>query len=166
MSQEDKNWKVFFRDVVPLEVQEMLQCNLNIQDSQLLVAEIKNNFVRDVYKSWFFYSFIEKGLENEGNKMIWFNSNIRIQNEPIFIKQLYEKGIVTFKDLLNDGKVMSFIELKNKYDVNINFVTYYGLLSAIPRNWKEHDVLINYAEDVVLSNDELLSQLITTDHHG
>ena len=47
--------------------------------------------------------------------------------------------IYYISDLLNEHGFMDFNSLKIKYPhLNINFVTYYGLLDAISRQWKLH----------------------------
>jgi hypothetical protein len=68
---------------------------------------------------------------------LWFNPYITINGKSIFYKHWYSKGIKRIRDLLDDNNV--FIgnqEIKNKYDLDVNFLEYYGLRSAIPYHWK------------------------------
>ena len=52
---------------------------------------------------------------------IWKNSNIKIDNSPVFYRRWYEKHVIFIKDLLNiDGKIMSFDEFLNKYRIQCN----------------------------------------------
>ena len=47
-------------------------------------------------------------------------------------------GIIHIKDLLNeDSKFLSLADLKAKFNLDVPFTTYYGLLNAIPANWEK-----------------------------
>ena len=55
---------------------------------------------------------------------------------------MYNCGIVYINDLLNDrGKFMYYEQLKAKYNLNIDFIYYMGIIDAIPGKWRRtlHD---------------------------
>ena len=44
--------------------------------------------------------------------------------------------MIKIRDLLNDGRFLSRAEFQEKYGLKVNFLKYFGLLSAIPSGWK------------------------------
>ena len=60
-----------------------------------------------------------------------------MNGEPCFYKRWSEKGVPKIKDLLaQDYSFLSNMEFKAKYNVNCDFLSYYGLIQAIPIGWK------------------------------
>ena len=52
------------------------------------------------------------------------------------MKDLADSGIIYIKDILDDNNTFyQFEELQLKYNISINFLTYYGLLHAIPHEF-------------------------------
>ena len=71
------------------------------------------------------------------NKIIWNNSRILIGDRPVFFKPLFEAQIIRIKQLLKeDNTFLSLDELTRKVNINIPFTLYYGLIAAIPIEWK------------------------------
>ena len=63
---------------------------------------------------------------------LWHNSLIRIDKKPIYYKQWCAKGIQTVAHLMKDSTTfLSFSEFKARFDIETNFLTFYGLISAI-----------------------------------
>ena len=70
-------------------------------------------------------------------QIIWNNRNICIDGKPIYIKSWCTSGIRCIEDLLNvNFKFLTLSEMKEKYNFEFPFTTYYGLLRAIPTEWK------------------------------
>ena len=70
-------------------------------------------------------------------QIIWNNRNIRIDGKSIFINSWYVNGIHCIEDLLDENlKFLPLSEMKQKYNLEFPFTTYYGLLKAIPTEWK------------------------------
>ena len=66
-------------------------------------------------------------------QIIWNNRNICIDGKPIYIKSWCISGIPCIEDLLNVNlKFLALSEMKEKYNFEFPFTTYYGLLRAIP----------------------------------
>lgn len=62
------------------------------------------------------------------------NYNSRWHNVSCWIK----KGIFFINDFINDdGNFLSFENFQNKFNVHTNFLIFNGLISAIPKHWKE-----------------------------
>ena len=70
--------------------------------------------------------------------IIWNNSDIKIEGQPIFYKSWYKVGSNKVKYLLqqNSGKFLTYEEFINRYKVKSSFTLYYGLISSIKGKWK------------------------------
>ncbi len=73
------------------------------------------------------------------NSIIWFNSEIQINNTPIFYQRCFAKGILYVKDIVNHRtkEFLSFEDFVAKYGKTITFVEYHGLISTIPKSFKQ-----------------------------
>ena len=83
----------------------------------------------DAAKSWFEFKekLTEDGLKWED--IIWFNSEIRINNKPVFDKMLFDKGLIRVKDLCNNrGNLMDAQELLDKFGTPSKILTYNALI--------------------------------------
>ena len=88
------------------------------------------------------YWFEFKDVQN--NKMsctkktiIWNNQDIKIDNKTIFFRTWFDKGVYSIKDLFDqDLDFLSYEEFKLRYQLQTNFLTYYGLINAIPQKYK------------------------------
>ncbi len=61
---------------------------------------------------------------------IWYNSKIQIQDKV-------DAGIQCIKELKDDrGIMLTYDQFCAKYQVNIKFVLFFSVVSAIPRDWK------------------------------
>ena len=96
-------------------------------------------FWLDVLKQWCLYNFIQTNhTEDPRNEILWFNSNIKIDNKVVYYKTYHEKNIIYLKDLLDqNGNLMSFSDFQTKYKTRYKFLHYLGLLGAIPNRYKE-----------------------------
>ena len=72
------------------------------------------------------------------NQLIWYNSNICVNNRPIFYKYMFNAGITFVKDLLNDRREsLSLYEMNQKYGISIDDIRYHSICQAIPKEWKK-----------------------------
>lgn len=97
-------------------------------------ANKTNRFWNDVLESWATLQYKMKPLHNSDilGTNIWDNKNIRIDNKPIFYQRWYDKKIYFIKDMLNvDGKFLNLNNFIEKYDLNINFLEYMSVRSAV-----------------------------------
>ena len=71
------------------------------------------------------------------SQCIWLNNNIKCNGRKVILPHWIQKGIYFIQDLMtNDGRFFSFAEFRNTYLLDINFVEYYGMIDAIPLEWK------------------------------
>jgi len=87
-----------------------------------------------------------KNIKGESNQdkpdphdtIIWNNSDVKIEGQPIFCKSWYKAGINKVKHLLrqNSGKFLTYEEFIHRYKVKCSFTLYYSLSSSIQSKWK------------------------------
>ncbi len=94
--------------------QQILQCWFEIVCSPVLTA-------RDIYA-----------------EPLWLNSNILIDMQPAFYRRWWESRIRYVCDICNsDGSIMTRQELEGTFKINISCMEYNGIVSAIPRKWRQ-----------------------------
>ena len=70
-------------------------------------------------------------------KIIWNNQNIVINEKSIFYSSWFNKDIISIRSLMTEyNQFLSLSELRQKFNLEIPFTLYYGLVSAIPKEWK------------------------------
>jgi len=117
----------------------------NSSSNQLLwLAEnkITNSFWKDVLLAWSYRDTKPPSSSAEVlSQILWYNSDILIDKKPVYYKKLVNSNILYINDLINnEGKFYSYqnfqAKIANTNNVVINFLEYYGILSAIPASWK------------------------------
>ena len=109
-------------------------CNLKKEDIKHIFKNKTGTFVHQVLHYWCEIHFhgVTCDKQNVENQIIWLNSNIRINNQPIFYVDWYKKGILYIKDLMNyDRRLLTYVEFREKYGIRCNVLKYLGLASAI-----------------------------------
>ena len=111
----------------------------NISTVDMNKMNFKSNFWKEVFVSWSKIHFTQKMQTDVSKKhsslFLWHNSNIKINNKSVLFTSWYQKGILYVKDLLNEEKeFLPYVEMKQKYNLEINFVHYFGLINAIKRS--------------------------------
>ena len=88
--------------------------------------------------SWSEFNFNNPKSKNEiMEQIVWYNSCIRVANKPVFMDKCFKAGFLKIKDILRiDGTLYNYEEFVAKYGAVTNFVSYNGLISAIPSTWK------------------------------
>ena len=64
-------------------------------------------------------------FEDELNldSVIWYDSYLKLERKTIFYKELFDKGILLIRDLLNDNNIFKTLEEdKDQYDCRINYL--------------------------------------------
>ncbi len=112
------------------------KCNLHKNDIDNLMP--RESFWKDVLFAWCSISFKSPvNLDEIKNTILWYNSEIRIENKPVFYKKCHNNGMTCIRDILNENKsFMSYPEIVTKFGNVITFTQYYGILEAIPVIWK------------------------------
>ena len=70
---------------------------------------------------------------------LWYNDNIKIRNQPVFFKNMYDLGIKVLDDLVGiNGRIMNVNQIQQKFPtLGIDFLRLNGLISAIPMDWRQ-----------------------------
>jgi hypothetical protein len=72
------------------------------------------------------------------NESIWYNENLKIKKEYIYLSNWEKAGINTMRDLITDyGCFLNVTEIKNKYNITTNFLQLMQIHTSIPRKWKQ-----------------------------
>ena len=59
-----------------------------------------------------------------------------MDGKPLFYKKWYDNGIVQLNDIISsNGKFLEYNMLQAKYKLDIRFMDYCSLASAIPKTW-------------------------------
>ena len=71
------------------------------------------------------------------NELLWNNRKILVENKPVFYQSWYDAGITKISDILNQNSdFLKWGEFALKFNLNVPFTKYYGLVNAIPKDWK------------------------------
>jgi hypothetical protein len=126
--------------------------NLDEYSLKLLCKKIENPFWREVLQAWRLYKTCSRN-ESTLNLSLWNTYFIKNENLLQAKNYLVGKGCKFIKNIISsNGTFLTFDEFKNKYDCNINYLDYLGLLSSIPKKWKDD---IN-AQDRTFSENEII----------
>ena len=108
---------------------------------------IENNFWRDVLGAWVLLVKNQdiKTSDDIYCSCIWNNTNICIDNTPIFYKHWYDRNIHFVQDLINDNAdFLTQRQLEEKYGLRTNFLEYYGVKQAIKRFINKTNIDLDY----------------------
>ena len=113
-------------------------CNFSVADVDQF--ECKSEFWKSTVKAWAKYNYCcsnQMCEEQKANQILWYNSEIKINNKMVFFRKWYERGIIYVKDLVFERRIASKNELQTCYELTIDQMDYNALLSAIPNDWKK-----------------------------
>ena len=72
------------------------------------------------------------------NTIIWNNKDIKIDNNTIFFRNWFSRGVSTVENLLDHNlDFITYEQFKTRYQIKTNFLTYYGAINAIPNEYKK-----------------------------
>ena len=79
--------------------------------------------------------------------------------KPVFYQNWYDAGITKISDILNQNQnFLKWHDLALKFNSNVPFTTYYGLVNAIPKHWK-----VNFKNPIAhVTNDTTVKTLRTS----
>ena len=108
---------------------------------------IENPFWRDCLIHWSEFLKLQnlsKTSKDSISTSLWYNSDIQIENKPIYYKQFEKNGIYYVNDLLDDDNQFYSLEnIKKKINTNINFLSYVSLIRAVKEMLKTSSIRIN-----------------------
>ena len=114
------------------ELRELFwKCNLNCKDAKRIFNG-NNNLWHSVAQAWAELNFCNPGTKADVlDELIWFNSNIRICNEPICWSNWINKNVLFISDLY-DTNMNEFVNT-----FNMPWLEFRQITSAIPIMYRE-----------------------------
>ena len=136
---KENYWNIWIYNKIPIKSELFWHCNLNKQDAIYLARNIPNALTKEIIESWFSYSFyVPTKLGQIYYQIIWLNSHIKVENKILFNKHLYDQNIIHIHQFFdNQGTILRLNDFQVKYNIEINYLIYYSIISAIPNNWKQ-----------------------------
>ena len=103
--------------------------NLNKIDTANIFKK-QDNFLKEILLIWSEINFEEctTSASQFSEQSLWYNSLIRINDNPIFYKEWYRKGIIKVKHLRNrDENSLTLAEFQSKYNIKVQPLVYCGI---------------------------------------
>ena len=97
------------------------------------------------------------------NTIIWNNKDMKTDNNTIFFRTWFSRGVSTIENFLDHN--LDFItdeEFKSRYQIKINFLTYYGVINAIPNEYKKSIKQTNAQQEQPTQQSQSLKALTAT----
>ena len=165
INKQDNHWNIFLEKDLPISINTLWKLNFNSTDAGMLIKNIPNRFICDIIISWATYNFyIPQKVNDIRNQIIWFNSHIKVNSQPIYIERLYRRNILYVHQFFSkQGIPLTHNQFQIKYEVQINFLTYYGLIAAIPKIWKVN-MKTNHMEPTTDTTNKALITVNKKDH--
>ena len=136
----------FLEDNVLIDLHLYFHCNLKVTDLDKTWRQKPSSFWFDVISTWCRANY-RKPMEinNPENEVIWFNSNIRIGGNLVFIEGMHKKGVNRIGDLKKDNNTFfTFNEFTAQHPgTGIHFLQYLSIINALPANYKKQTVVRN-----------------------
>ena len=151
-SENHGKWKLLFDpELQSFGGEEVFRGNLSKEDlskhfkildtfiSEILSISTDINYEANIYST-----------EQLKAQNLWQNSLIRVGNKPIHYKSWSSKGVRNVGHLMKDSiQFLSFEDLKERFNIKTNFLTFQGVISAIKALWKSkegnlHNITTNY----------------------
>ena len=95
MLQDDKYAKLAYLMLSPEMGNLIWKCNLNVPDAKRVTT---HTFWSDVLSAWAKINYVQRV---EYDDIIWLNSNIRIENKPIFWRKQFGRGLIYVSQLFS-----------------------------------------------------------------
>ena len=130
---ENSLWSQLLKNVLPIEQSQFWNCNMSTQDVKKIVPR---GICRDCIESWAEINYhVPVGTEEILSQVLWYNSHIKENNESLFIKKWAELGMNYVKQIIKKDKFFTCEELWGKFGVRLNYIEYFRLQKAIPKEW-------------------------------
>ena len=116
--------------------------NTGVKNIEKSMNVCTNPFWKDVLSAWkeIVSLNIEYTWEYFLNMPLWFNEKIEIENDVVFYKDWYDKGVHIVNDLLDEaGEFFSLTEFQKVYQIGTDFLKYYGLINCV-KQYSQHFV--------------------------
>ena len=130
LEEDEKMANLAYEAISPILRQWIFDCNLNHKDVKWL--KIGNKFWEQVLKAW---CEIHYAPDNKQDQVIWYNSNIRIENKPFLWVESFKKGLWKISQLYEQGRLISIRLAEQKF--GLSFIQLHALISSIPKGMRQ-----------------------------
>ena len=90
------------------------------------------------------------------------NKDIKIDNNTTFFRTLFSKGVSTIENLLDHNlDFPTYKEFKTRYQIKTNFLSYYGVINAIPNEYEKSVEQMNAQQQQPTQQSQSLKALTT-----
>ena len=129
--------KILKARIRPLFLEDMLKMNYDKRSVDTLPIHEFYRHALMQFREIFPVTEPRSGKEVRA-QIIWHNKVITVDGKPIFYRNLYAGGVKFIDDLTDEsGRLLSFRTFNdNNPNIRVNYVTYLGLCTAIPGQWK------------------------------
>ena len=69
------------------------------------------------------------------NEIVWNNHHIKIDGYSVYDKKWNDAGLPKIEDFFQGNRFLAFDEFCSKFEIETNFLNYYGLYHAVPQKW-------------------------------
>ena len=133
---ENAGWLELLKTYMPeMPVRHLLKCNIDPNE----LSDGLPAFYRQVLYAWYSQnqSELTQPLEMQ-REYIWLNKFIRVDNQSLFNKGLFDAGVICINDILNaDGHFLTYKHFIDKFTVKASHMYYISLIDAIPQKWRQ-----------------------------
>ena len=126
-----------------------------------------NPFWVDVFSAYerLWDKIIPETVDDFVAEPLFLNNKFTIDGKPIMWSKLFDNNIKQVKDLLDDNhKFMTFQQIETKYDIQIPFIYYFGLIDSIKSYMYKNSFTIT--EDLNPQYTSSANRTITKTHKG
>jgi hypothetical protein len=112
-------------------------CNLHVKDFSKEYYSKLNTFWKQVISYWCETNYNEPlAYTDIVNQTLWLNSHIKVKHCTVLCKWWHEAGCKYVLDIIDDnGGILDYGSFCIKYEMDVNYVKYRGLVDAIPKVW-------------------------------
>ena len=112
-------------------------CNCNSKD--LNIKELPLFFYERMLQYWFEIKDLQSNKTSYTKKTtLWNNQDIKIDNKTIFFRTWFDKRVHIVKELVHQNlDFLTYEEFHLRYQLQTIFLTDYGLINAIPQEYKK-----------------------------
>jgi len=112
----------------------------NFSSKNRIIKKFTNIFWKEVVIAWSKINFKNNvnSYKDICSQYIWYNDNILINKKAVYLENWQRKGVNKISHMYTKrGKIMSYEEFIQKWNVHTDFLVYFSIVKAIPRNWKD-----------------------------
>ena len=106
----------------------------------LKLSDLLPTFYKNIIAYWQeLNTHVPNNKEEVLNQTIWNNRFIKINQASVFYQNWNRNGVQNLSCLMNvsENSFLSFDSFQRKFNLKCTFLQYFGLLAAIPRQWKD-----------------------------